>query len=157
MNFGEILESSIKIRKFTPNDMERLKEIEEASIKFLTPLSSLLYFYEIDPEGFLVAETDGKIIGYVIGNMQNDLEGHILAIAVDPNHKRQGVGTQLMRAIINRLKDNGAARVRVELKLYNTNAKKFYSNLGFKESHIAKGYYRMRGYTEDALIMIKNL
>jgi len=151
------LESSIRIRRFIPDDVERLKEIEEASIRFLTPLSSLLYFYEVPPEGFLVAEIDGEIIGYVIGNMETDLEGHILAIAVDPNHKGQGGGTELMRAIINILKDKGAARVRVELKLHNTDAKQFYSSLGFKESHIAKGYYRMRGYAEDALIMIKNL
>jgi ribosomal-protein-alanine N-acetyltransferase len=137
--------------------VRRLKEIEKAYIKFLTPLSSLLYFYEVIPEGFLVAEIDRKVIGYVIGNMQSDLEGHILAIAVDPNHKRQGVGTKLIRGIVDVLKEKGATRVRIELKLYNTDAKGFYSTLGFKESHVAKGYYRMRGYTEDALVMIKNL
>jgi ribosomal-protein-alanine N-acetyltransferase len=148
---------SIKVRQFVADDMKRLREIEKASIKFLTPLSSLLYFYDIPPEGFLIAEINGKVIGYVVGNMRNDFEGHILAIAVDPDYKKRGVGTKLMEAIINVLKDKGAARVRVELKLYNTDAKKFYSSLGFKESHIAKGYYRMRGYNEDALIMIKNL
>lgn len=151
------MERPIKIRRFTADDVRRLKEIEKAYIKFLTPLSSLLYFYEVIPEGFLVAEIDRKVIGYVIGNMQSDLEGHILAIAVDPNHKRQGVGTKLIRGIVDVLKEKGATRVRIELKLYNTDAKGFYSTLGFKESHVAKGYYRMRGYTEDALVMIKNL
>lgn len=146
----------IKIRQFVPTDMEKLEKIENASIKFLTPLSSLLHFYEVDPEDFLVAEIDGKTIGYVLGNIE-DLEGHILAIAVDPNHKRLGVGTKLMKSVINRLKGKGAKRVRLELKLYNKDARNFYLSLGFKESHIVKGYYRMRGYTEDALIMIKNI
>jgi len=147
----------IKIRRYRPSDMPQVKEIENSSLKFVTPISLLSRFYEIIPEGFLVAELHGKNVGYVIGNMQNGSEGHILAIAVDPKHRKQGIGTALIKAICKVLKKQGANKVRVELKLYNTDAKQFYSNLGFEESNIIKGYYRMRGYTEDALIMTKNL
>jgi len=147
----------IKIRRCRPSDMPQVREIEISSLKFVTPVSLLSRFYEITPEGFLVAEIHGKIVGYVIGNMQNGSEGHILAIAVDPKHRKQGIGTALIKAICKVLKKQGANKVRVELKLYNTGAKEFYSNLGFEESSIVKGYYRMRGYTEDALLMTKNL
>lgn len=147
----------IKIRRYRPGDMPQVREIESSSLKFITPVSLLSRFYEIIPEGFLVAEINGKIAGYIIGNMQNDSEGHILAIAVDPRKRKQGIGTALIKAISNVLKKQGANKVRVELKLYNNGAKDFYSNLGFEKSTIIKGYYRMRGYTEDALIMTKNL
>lgn len=147
----------IKIKRYSPSDMPQLKEIENSSLRFVTPVSLLSRFYEIIPEGFLVAEINGKIAGYIIGNMQNDSEGHILAIAVDPRHRKRGIGTALIKAISNVLKKQGANKVRVELKLYNTGAKDFYSNFGFEKSAIIKGYYRMRGYTEDALIMTKNL
>lgn len=147
----------VKIRQYKPSDMSQVKEIENSSLKFLTSVSLLSRFYEIAPEGFLVAEIDGKIVGYIIGNMQNESEGHILAIAVDPKYRKQGIGTALTKAICKMLKKRGAKKVRLELKLYNTDAQKFYFNLGFQESNIIKGYYRMRGYTEDALIMTKNL
>jgi len=147
----------IKIRQYRPSDMPQVREIEISSLKFVTPVSLLSRFYEIIPEGFLVAEMHGKIVGYIIGNMQNGSEGHILAIAVDPKHRKQGIGTALIKNIYKVLKKQGANKVRVELKLYNTGAKEFYSNMGFEESSIIKGYYRMRGYSEDALIMTKNL
>jgi len=146
----------IKIRRYKPGDMPQVREIESSSLKFVTPISLLSRFYEIIPEGFLVAEINGKITGYITGNMQNESEGHILAIAVDPKHGKQGIGTALIKAICKVLKKQGANKVRVELKLYNTGAKEFYSNMGFEESKIIKGYYRMRGYTEDALVMTKN-
>ena len=147
----------IKIRRYRPGDTPQVREIENSSLKFVTPFSLLSRFYEIIPEGFLVAEIHGKIVGYVIGNMQNESEGHILAIAVDPRHRKQGIGTALIKAIGEMLKKHGANKVRVELKLYNTSAKEFYINSGFEESSIIKGYYRMRGYTEDALIMTRTL
>jgi ribosomal-protein-alanine N-acetyltransferase len=137
--------------------MPNVREIENSSLKFVTSVSLLSRFYEIIPEGFLVAEIHGKIVGYIIGNMQNESEGHILAIAVDPKYRKQGIGTVLIKAICKVLTKQGANKARVELKLYNTGAKEFYSNMGFEESNIIKGYYRMRGYTEDALNMTKNL
>jgi len=105
----------------------------------------------------LVAEIEGETVGYVIGNMVDGSEGHILAVAVAPEHRRRGVGTALLNAAIAVLKDKGAKRIRLESKLNNTHARKFYSSLGFKEVRVAKGYYRMRGSTEDAMIMLKDM
>jgi len=133
----------IKIRRYRPGDMSQVREIENSCLKFVTPVSLLSRFYEIIPEGFLVAEIQGKIAGYIIGHMQNESEGHILAIAVDPKHRKQGVGTALIKTIYK--------------VLNNTGAKEFYFKSGFEESNIIKGYYRMRGYSEDALTMTKNL
>lgn len=147
----------IKVRRFIPADSKSVSEIEEASSKYLTPMLQLSRFYEIITEGFLVAEIENKVVGYVIGNLIDESEGHILAIATAPKYRRRGVGTALLHAVVAALKDKGAKKVRLELKLNNTDARKFYSGLGFKELQIARNYYEMRGYTEDALIMAKEV
>ncbi len=141
--------------------MGRIKAIEEASKEYLTPFSSLVLHYEIAPEGFLIAEIDGEVVGYIIANLRKTQEGieegHILAVAVDPAYRRKKVGTALIEQITELFKGKGVDQLSLEVKASNKEAQNFYLNLGFRESHVAKHYYRMRGYTEDAAIMIKNL
>ncbi|MCS4542308.1 MAG: ribosomal protein S18-alanine N-acetyltransferase [Euryarchaeota archaeon] len=134
-------------------DRDSILEIEKASIDHLTPLSLLSRYYGITPSGFLVAEIDGLVVGYVvgiIGTIRWKGEGYILAIAVDPSYRKKGIGTVLMTNIINRLKSRGAKRVYLEVKASNSAAQYFYSKLGFKEIGVEKGHYPDG---EDALVM----
>ncbi|MCP8313680.1 MAG: ribosomal protein S18-alanine N-acetyltransferase [archaeon] len=150
----------IVVRQFLSSDIKRVMEIERASIKEITPLSHLSRYYEIPPWGFIVAEIDGIVIGYIVTNIKDvngRKEGHVLAIAVDPAYSRKGVGTQLLSNMEKILKDMGIDEIGLEVKVSNINARRFYKHLGFKESRILKGYYRMRGYTEDAVLMVKRL
>ena len=141
--------------------MGKIKVIEEASMRYVTPFSSLALHYEIVPEGFLVAEVDGEVVGYVIANLrktqEGSEEGHILAVAVDPAYRRRRVGTALMEQIKGVFKDRGVDQLSLEVKESNREARNFYLNLGFREVCVAKHYYRMRGYTEDAVIMVKKI
>ena len=141
--------------------MGRIKAIEEASMRYLTPFSSLAFHYEIVPEGFLVAEADGQVVGYIIANLRKTQEGkeegHILAVAVDPAYRRRKIGTALMEQITGVFKGKGVDQLSLEVKASNREARNFYLNLGFTESHVAKHYYHMRGYTEDAVIMVKKI
>jgi len=141
--------------------MGRIKAIEEASMRYLTPFSSLALHYEIVPEGFLVAEIDGEVVGYIIANLrktqEESEEGHILAVAVDPAYRRRKVGTALVEQITGVFKGKGVDQLSLEVKGSNMEARNFYLNLGFREVCVAKHYYRMRGYTEDAVIMTKNI
>ncbi len=143
------------------NDMKRVKEIEKASIRYVTPLDQLLRYYDVPREGFLIAEIEGKIVGYVVGNTiiskEGCKEGHILDIAVDPVYRRQGIGTILIEHILEMFKKRGADKARLEVKLKNTEARKFYSQLGFFETQIIRHYYRINGHIEDAVFMFKTL
>lgn len=143
------------------NDMERVREIERASIKYVTPLDQLLRYYEVSNEGFLVAEIKDKVVGYIVGNMieseEGCKEGHILDMAVDSAYRRKGIGKILIEHILEMFKKGGANKVRLEVKLKNTEARRFYSQLGFVENRIVRHYYRMGGHTEDAVFMVKNL
>jgi ribosomal-protein-alanine N-acetyltransferase len=126
----------------------------------MTPLRQLALYYKIIPEGFLVAEVDGNVAGYIVANLrerQGNEEGHILSIAVDPAHRRRGLGTELIKEIVKVFQNKGIRLLSLEVKASNDDARKFYLNLGFEEIGILKRYYRGRGYTEDAIIMTKRI
>lgn len=155
------LASTIVVRRYEATDAKMVEEIEKLSIRELTPLAQLVQYYEIIPECFLVAQVEGKVVGYVVANMHftrtGVREGHILAIAVHPAERRNRVGTHLLVHVSSTLKAKGASRIRLEVKACNPGAKEFYLREGFQEVGIVRGYYRMRGYREDAVIMVKKL
>jgi ribosomal-protein-alanine N-acetyltransferase len=157
----EKLEQGVTIRQFRKSDMERVREIEGASMEYLTPLSLLSRYYPIPPEGFLVAELNRSAVGFIVGNLdtgRNHLkEAHVLSLAVDPAYRRLGIGATLVGTFIDRFKRHEIIRVRLEVKVRNVNAREFYRKLGFVEHQIIRGYYRMRGYLEDAVLFLKDV
>ena len=155
------MERSIKVRRFEDSDQERVGQIEGAALRELTPFSSLRLFYEITPYGFIVAEFDGILVGFLVANERRasdgGSEGHILSIAVDPKYRRKGIGAALVANIIDTVRRMSIKKVTIEVKVNNRPAIEFYKHLGFEESPILKRYYRMRGFTEDALVMSKRI
>ena len=53
-------------------------------------------FYQKYPEGFIVAEDKGKILGYAIGEVQKDC-GKIISIAVHPAWRKKGIDRKSTR------------------------------------------------------------
>ena len=116
-------------------------EIEYRCFPDPYPPSLLNHLYESHPYGFLVAELDGKVVGYVIGAMRWGSNGHVIAIAVDPPYRRRGIGTQLLEKIMERLRSKGARVVRLEVRKGNLPAQGFYSSFGFKPREEVPFYY----------------
>lgn len=99
----------------------------------------------------LVAELGGSVIGAVWARLMNDY-GHIddetpsLAISLYPNYRGRGIGTALMREILNVLKQNGYRQ----------------TSLAVQKANYAVGMYRNVGFetvreTEEEYIMIRKL
>ena len=87
------------VRKFKPNDLKRVYEIESMSFNQSYGIKMFQQLYEMGV-GFLVAEEDGYVIGYVLFWIKYENQGHIISIAVDKNYRRLKVGTKLLlRAI----------------------------------------------------------
>ena len=87
------------VRKFKPTDLKRVFEIENMSFNQSYGINMFQKLYEMGV-GFLVAEEDGYVIGYVIFWIKYENQGHIISIAVDKNHRRSKAGTELLiRAI----------------------------------------------------------
>lgn len=108
-------------------------------------------FLEANRETFLVAEYNGQVIGYVMGYLKPDMEGHIMSIAVDPLYRGNGIGRALMEAVIDRLIKRGARYIGLEVRVSNQGAIKLYERLGFKKMKIIRRYY---SDGEDAYYMM---
>jgi ribosomal protein S18 acetylase RimI-like enzyme len=78
-----------------------------------------------DPELFLVAETDGKLIGTVIGGFDGR-RGLIYHLAVEAGFRQLGVGSLLMDEVERRLKTKGCLKCYLMVADDNENAMRFY-------------------------------
>ncbi len=91
-----------------------------------------------DPDLFLVATSGEKIVGTVIGGFDGR-RGLIYHLAVDEAFREQGIGSQLMDEVENRLRSRGC------IKSYL---------LVTKENKSAMHFYEMRGWQQmDSLIL----
>jgi len=76
-------------------------------------------------------------------------ELHITLVAVDPTRRQQGLAQNLLRALLQRSRQLGAARATLEVGSGNRAALALYRTLGFQTAGIRRGYY---SNGEDALI-----
>ena len=100
---------------------------------------------------YLVAEKDGKVIGYAGAWVILD-ESHITNIAVLKDERGQGIGRQLTHGLLQYLSNLGAAYATLEVRKSNEVAQNLYKSLGFIKLGVRKRYYEDNG--EDALIMV---
>ena len=128
------------VRKFTPNDLKRVFEIENMSFSQSYGIEMVQQLYEMGV-GFLVAEEDGYVIGYVIFWIKYEDQGHIISIAVDKNYRRLGAGTQLLVKAISILSLLDIRAIYLEVNENNTGAVEFYKTFNFKIDRVVPGYY----------------
>ncbi len=128
------------VRKFTPNDLKRVFEIESMSFNQSYGIEMVQQLYEMGV-GFLVAEEDGYVIGYVIFWIKYEDQGHIISIAVDKNYRRLGAGTQLLVKAISILSLLNIRAIYLEVNENNIGAVEFYKTFNFKIDRVVPGYY----------------
>ena len=93
-------------------------------------------FGKLPDDRCLVAEVDGKIVGAVWTRIMADY-GHIdnltpsLAISLYKEFRSQGIGTELLRRILERLRSDGYRRVSLSVQKANY-ALRMYEKAGFK-------------------------
>jgi len=66
-----LLHHFVSIRKFQPNDMFPVIKLASETLTENYNPSLFNYFYETFPEGFLVAEKFHKIVGFILGVIEN--------------------------------------------------------------------------------------
>lgn len=128
------------VRKFKPNDLKRVYEIENMSFNQSYGINMFQQLYEMGV-GFLVAEEDGYVIGYVLFWIKYENQGHIISIAVDKNYRRLKAGTQLLVKAISILSLLNLDTIYLEVNENNTGAVEFYKTFNFKIDRVVPGYY----------------
>ncbi len=140
---------SVTIRAAHAADIFRLQEIERAAAE-LFRWSSLI---DIDAMGVaslgehetsiqqglsFVAEVDGRIAGFVIGEMHFD-DAYLHELDVDPAYGQRGIGADLVRRFISGARAKGAKAVYLSTFRDPKWNAPFYRKLGFVD--VARGDY----------------
>lgn len=140
---------NIKIRNLEEQDLPYVLEIVSQS--FSIPWSLNSFKNELlNPHSILrVAEFSGEIVGYIVLRKILD-EAELLSIAVKPELRRKGIATELIKNVLDELKDS-VETCFLEVRVSNKEAISFYEKIGFKKVGLRKKYYLLP--EEDAIIM----
>jgi ribosomal protein S18 acetylase RimI-like enzyme len=84
-----------------------------------------------DPDLFLVAESEGEIVGTIIGGFDGR-RGLIYHLAVAASFRGRGIGSRLMDEVENRLRAKGCLRCYLHVTVDNDEAVSYYEKRGWK-------------------------
>jgi ribosomal-protein-alanine N-acetyltransferase len=99
---------------------------------------------------FVAEEQPAQVAGFAIARCGSD-EWEIENVVVSPEHRRRGIGSDLVREILKAARDARVGAVLLEVRESNTAARQLYDQLGFAEIGRRPGYYREPA--EDALLL----
>jgi ribosomal-protein-alanine N-acetyltransferase len=125
--------------------------IERTSFK--TPWTEANFRHEIEDNPLawnLVVRDDGKVVGFACAYVVVD-ELMINDLAVDSAFRRSGLGSALLRYLLEGAKVRGCRRATLEVRPGNTAARALYAAFGFDVVGTRPGYYADTG--EDALLL----
>jgi len=96
--------------------------------------SGIEYDLDSHPSDTLVAEVDGKVVGYACTRLYRlPSIGHVANLAVSPEFQGKGIGKALLHAALEHFKRHGMRHARIETLEQNYKGKRFYPSFGFKE------------------------
>jgi ribosomal protein S18 acetylase RimI-like enzyme len=78
-----------------------------------------------DDDLLLVAESDGRIVGTVMGGWDG-WRGNIYRLAVLPEYRRRGIGRALLDEVAARLRHKGARKISIMVERNDTLANDFW-------------------------------
>ena len=138
----------ITIRPFEEADVSAAFALEIANQP--SPWSERVFRDEIEKEDrlYLVAADDDRLVGFA-GVMLVGDEAHITNLLVDPDQRRQGIGSDLFEELMRSAVERGARHATLEVRSKNQAARQLYARHGLAPVGVRKDYYA----DDDAVIM----
>lgn len=114
------------------------------------------------PDGFLVAELDDAVVGYVALHPAGSLATHTHVRTIDglgvlPAARGRGVGRALVEAAVARAREQGATKVTLRVLATNPSAKRLYERCGFVVEGVLVGEFVIDGSPVDDVWMARHL
>jgi len=134
--------SSPVIRAMVPSDLNRIVEIDIMVLGKPRPdywEMKLGLLEKGSQVSSLVAELDGKVVGFIIGNESRweygipENIGWIDTIGIDPDYQRRGIAKILFTEMTNNLKKAGIDSVITFVKRRDWVLLKFFDSMGFQK------------------------
>lgn len=133
----------LSIREFRPQDARDIVRLHKEFETFFEEMNItegfILSISQRPDFRFLIAELDGGVVGFTGVLFHTHVaRAEIGPIAVDKRYRNMGVGTKLLKKILEFLSDKKIQRVISKIKINNEDAIDFFRNKGF----IREGHFR---------------
>ena len=148
---SELNDQGIALRQFVPDDLLQVIEINRICLPENYNSTFFLDIHRNLPDAFIVAEANGKVVGYIMCRLEHGLsetrrfnfvkKGHIVSVAVLPEHRRTGIGSALATEALKALSKHKAGECFLEVRVTNEPAINLYKKLGFSIARKASHYY----------------
>jgi len=102
----------------------------------------------------LVAEDEVGVRGFLLARIIGD-ECELENIVMGEGSQRRGLGSKLIRALMDAVRDRNAVRIFLEVRESNTSARRLYEKCDFVISGYRKSYYS--DPAEDAVLYTRAL
>lgn len=151
---------SFSVREFKSDDIRQVVQINKATLPENYPDQFFLGLHYHAPKAFLIAELDGKVVGYIMCRIERGIssfgrlpvkKGHIVSVAVLDEYRHHGIGTDLISKATEAMAEYGSSEFFLEVRKGNEAAVSVYETLGFSVRRVLRGYYRDG---EDAYLMV---
>ncbi len=132
-----------------------IAEVIKVNMLTLPEHYSDYFYYEIlndHPQTFIVAELEGKIVGYIMCRIEYGLshvrrfglarKGHIISVATLAEHRAKGVGSRMVQHALEEMKKGACKEAYLEVRTSNDGAIKLYEKLGFNVANTLQSYYK---------------
>ncbi|MBC7081306.1 MAG: ribosomal protein S18-alanine N-acetyltransferase [Thermoplasmatales archaeon] len=127
------------IRKFEYRDLDAVLKIANESFPEKYSSDFLIYLWTSYPDGFLVAEKNNEVVGFIISVKVSKTDLRVLMLAVSKKYRRQSIGKSLLRELAIRFPE--VRRIFLEVRVDNEGAIKFYQKNGFAIKDIIEDFY----------------
>jgi ribosomal-protein-alanine N-acetyltransferase len=148
-------DDTVAVEPMTVGDLPGVLAIERMS--FTTSWSEANFRHEIEDNPLawnLVGRAQGVVVAFACAHLVVD-ELMINDLAVDSSVRRRGIGSVLLRHLLEGARVRGCRRATLEVRPSNAPARALYEAFGFEIVGRRRGYYADTG--EDALLMARAL
>jgi ribosomal protein S18 acetylase RimI-like enzyme len=137
------VQQQARIRPLDELDIGRIVSIDERIGGRYRPdfwEQRVVYYLRRDPSSSRVAEVDGKVVGFMLGDMRagefglEEPSGWIERFGIDPDFRGRDLGKQMFDAIVGHFRSEGATTVRTLVDGKDTSVVGFLKKLGFASS-----------------------
>lgn len=141
----------IVIREADIRDADAIYLLNKNGLGYDYPLEKtkerLAKIFSLQTDKIFVAQIGQQVVGYLHGSgyecSYTDSLKNILALVVDENHRRFGVGEKLITAVENWSKTDGSAGVRLVSGFNREKAHQFYLQCGYVDRKNQKNFIKL--------------
>ena len=130
------------VRSYDPRDFAALYKLDQSCFPAGISYSktTLRYFLTLASADCVIAEENGKIVGFILSE-ENPPLAHIITLDVDAKHRREGIGATLLKTLESNLAERGVRSILLETATDNEAAVAFWKSHGYRIEATLKRYY----------------